>query len=70
MKNITSSPRFYLKEFKVSDAIHFYNLNKNPEVIKYTRDSPFKSLSDTKKFILNHCTYNEYVYGSWAVCLK
>lgn len=70
MKIITTSSRLYLREFVVDDAFHFYNLNNDPEVIKYTGDPPFISISDAEEFIKNYSAYHDYSYGRWAVCLK
>ena len=70
MKTITSSLRLYLREFEIGDAIHFFNLNNDPEVIKYTGDLPFNLVSDAEEFINNYSGYNDYGYGRWAVCLK
>ena len=70
MKITATSSRLYLREFVVNDAIHFYNLNNDPEVIKYTGDPPFDSVSDAKIFLQNYSAYRDYGYGRWAVCLK
>jgi len=70
MKIITTSQRLILREFKQSDAIHFYNLNKDPEVIKYTGDPPFISVSEAEEFIINYSAYKKHGYGRWAACLK
>ena len=70
MKIISTSKRLFLREFKQSDAIHFYNLNNDPEVIKYTGDPAFTSVSETEIFIQNYAAYRDYSYGRWAVCLK
>jgi len=70
MKIITTSQRLILREFIQSDAIHFYNLNKDPEVIKYIGDPPFISVSEAEEFIGNYSAYKKYGYGRWAVCLK
>ena len=70
MKIITTSQRLFLREFELKDAIHFFNLNNDPEVIKYTGDSPFNSIEEAETFINNYSAYNDYGYGRWAVCLK
>ena len=70
MKIISSSSRLFLREFSIDDSLHFFNLNKDPEVIKYTGDSSFKSVSEAEIFIQNYSEYKDYGYGRWAVCLK
>jgi len=35
MKIILTTPRLILCEFDVTDALHFYELNINPEVMRY-----------------------------------
>lgn len=39
---ILKTKRLTLREFELSDAKSLYELNSNPEVIKYTGDPPFK----------------------------
>lgn len=70
MKIITTSSRLILREFTIEDAINFFNLNKDPKVIKYTGDPPFKSILEAKIFIQNYSAYKDNGYGRWAVCLK
>lgn len=70
MKFILETERLYLRKFEISDGIHFYNLNNDPIVLKYTGDKPFKSVEEATLFLKN---YNEYAlngFGRWAVCLK
>ena len=70
MKIITTSQRLILREFEKSDGIHFYSLNNDPEVIKYTGDPTFTSVSEAEEFIENYSVYRDFGYGRWAVCLK
>jgi len=70
MKIITTSSRLFLREFFIDDAVNFFNLNNDPEVIKYTGDPPFNSVSEAEIFIQNYSTYKDYGFGRWAVCLK
>ena len=70
MKIITSSSRLFLREFSINDGVHFFNLNKDPDVIKYTGDPAFKSVSEAEIFIQNYSAYKDSGYGRWAVCLK
>ena len=70
MKIITTSSRLFFREFVIDDALHFFNLNNDPIVIKYTGDPVFNSVSEAESFIINYSAYKDYGYGRWAVCLK
>ena len=70
MKIIVETERLYLREFIDKDAIHFYQMNNDPDVIKYAGDSPFDSLESAKNFLLNYQDYKINNMGRWAVCLK
>lgn len=70
MKIISQTERLYLREFELKDAIHFFEMNNDPDVIKYTGDGPFDSLKDAVNFVKNYEDYNTYNMGRWAVCLK
>ncbi|MBI1837065.1 MAG: GNAT family N-acetyltransferase [Flavobacteriia bacterium] len=62
--------RLILREFNTQDASSFYKLNSNPEVLKYTGDSAFKTVLEAQEFIKNYQHYSKYEYGRWAVLLK
>ena len=70
MKIILETERLYLREFIDSDGFHFYHLNCDMDVIRYTGNKPFKSLDEANKFIHNYSDYKRNGYGRWAVCLK
>jgi RimJ/RimL family protein N-acetyltransferase len=70
MKIILETNRLYLREFIDADGFHFYHLNNDLDVIKYTGNEPFKSLSAATEFIKNYSDYQRNGYGRWAVCLK
>lgn len=67
---ILKTKRLTLREFELSDANSLYELNSDPEVIKYTGDPPFKNIEDAKEFILNYSHYKKYGFGRWAVILN
>ena len=54
MKKIITTPRMYLREFIPEDSIHFFHMNNDPEVIKYTGDPPFSSQDAAAKFIATY----------------
>ena len=70
MKIITHTKRLYLREFTENDAIHFFEINSDPDVIKYTGDGPFDNLEAAVNFLKNYEDYNKNNMGRWAVCLK
>ena len=70
MKVIIETERCYLREFSVSDAQHFYDLNADEEVIKYTGDKAFSTIAEAKSFLQNYHQYELYGYGRWAVIEK
>ena len=72
MKNgyILETPRLLLREFREEDAPHFFQLNEESEVIRYTGDQPFISVEEARQFLLDYDQYEKYGYGRWAVLLK
>lgn len=70
MTIITETERLYLREFTREDAIHFFNMNNNPEVIRYTGDQAFESVEEAEGFLKNYKQYQLYKMGRWAVCDK
>jgi len=62
--------RLILREFSLLDAESLFALNTNPNVLQYSGDVPFASISDSELFIRNYSSYAEYGYGRWAVILK
>lgn len=70
MKIILETERLYLREFIKSDGFHFFHLNNDPDVLKYTGNDPFKTLDEATKFIENYPDYKRNGFGRWAVCSK
>ena len=70
MKIITETERLYLREFIEEDGIHFFEMNNDPDVIKYIGDGPFESLKAATNFLKNYQDYKKNNMGRWAVCLK
>ncbi|MEX2350625.1 MAG: GNAT family N-acetyltransferase [Flavobacteriaceae bacterium] len=70
MNIIIETPRLYLREFINNDAQDFFEMNNDPEVIKYTGDVPFASVQAAKEFIDNYDHYKLYGFGRWALCDK
>jgi [ribosomal protein S5]-alanine N-acetyltransferase len=70
MKPIIETQRCYLRELTVDDAQSFYDLNADPEVVKYTGDKAFENVTEAKNFLENYNQYKLYGYGRWAVIDK
>lgn len=70
MKTILQTPRLILRELNINDAQNFYELNANPNVIKFTGDSSFQSISEAEEFLKNYDDYKRNSYGRWAVMKK
>jgi len=70
MKIILETERLYLREFIDNDGFHFYHLNNDKEVLKYTGNSPFENIEEANVFIRNYNDYKRNGFGRWAVCLK
>ena len=70
MKYILESHRLLLREFNISDAEKMFELNNDPDVLKYTGDIPFDSVQNAEEFIKKYNSYKVYGFGRWAVVLK
>ncbi len=70
MKQILETSRLILRELNSNDAKDFYDLNSNPNVIKYTGNSAFKDVEEARKFLENYTDYRLNGYGRWAVIDK
>lgn len=70
MKTILETPRLLLRELNVNDAEQFYQLNLNPNVIKYTGNSAFANVGEAVSFLENYQDYKQNGYGRWAVIDK
>ena len=55
-----------LREFHISDAPALYELNSDPEVMRYTGDKPFSSIAEAESFVQNYDAYEKYGFGRWA----
>jgi RimJ/RimL family protein N-acetyltransferase len=67
---VFETERLVLKKFNVADAQGFYELNLDPEVIRYTGDMSFASVAEAETFIRNYDHYDRYGFGRWSVSVK
>jgi RimJ/RimL family protein N-acetyltransferase len=72
MNIILETERLRLREFTLSDAQLIYDLNDDPEVIRYVGDPACKDLEDATLVLENIILpqYAKYNIGRWAVELK
>ena len=70
MKIIIETPRLYLRDFDINDAQNFYDLNLNPNVIRYTGNTAFTDVDEACTFLENYQDYKVNGYGRWAVISK
>ena len=62
--------RLFLRPFSSEDAKDIFELNSDPEVMKYTGDQPFGSITEARKFILSYNHYEKWNRGRLSVFLK
>ncbi|GAA0720207.1 GNAT family N-acetyltransferase [Aquimarina litoralis] len=72
MKHIAETGRLILREFINEDAQDFFDLNSDPDVLKFTGDEAFAKIEDAVIFLKNYQErqYRSLGYGRWAVILK
>lgn len=67
---ILETNRTYLREMTIEDAENAFQLNLDPDVVKYTGDKPFDSIEDASVFLSNYDHYKKYGFGRWGVINK
>lgn len=67
MKTIGQTSRLILRETSAADAQMMYDLNNDPEVIRYTGDPPFQSVAEASIFLDQYDHFQKYNRGRWAV---
>lgn len=70
MHFIIETPRLLLREFDITDAQAMFLLNADPEVLMFTGDEPYKSITEVWQFILQYDQYKKYKMGRFTVLLK
>jgi len=70
MEKILENEQIYLRKLTVSDAIHFFNLNNDPDVLQFTGDKPFLNRKEAESFLAHYPNYKRDGYGRWAVCMQ
>lgn len=62
--------RLLLREMTPDDAPFAFDLNSDPEVLKYTGDEPFDSIEEARRFLENYSDYQRNGFGRWGVQRK
>lgn len=70
VKNKMETDRLILREWITEDAKNFFDLNNDPDVVKYTGDPPFESIEATQEFIRNYDAFEKEGMGRWICVLK
>jgi len=70
IRKVIETPRLVLREFVLNDAENIWELNSDPEVIKYTGDPPFATIKKAREFLLDYTDYEKNGFGRWAVITK
>lgn len=70
MKHSIETERLFLRKLTIDDAQSFYELNLDPNVIKYTGNVPFLNVEEAKCFLKHYKDYHENGFGRWAVIDK
>lgn len=64
---IAKTPQITLRRFALKDAAGLFELNSDPEVLRYTGDTPFASIKEARDFIRAYGHYDLYGYGRWSI---
>jgi RimJ/RimL family protein N-acetyltransferase len=67
---IAETNRLRLRQSTPEDAQFAYDLNADPEVIRYTGDPPFESVESARTFLRGYNHYEIYGMGRWYCELK
>jgi [ribosomal protein S5]-alanine N-acetyltransferase len=70
MEIVIETPRLLLRQFTSEDAADLYELNADPEVLRFTGDEAFDTIEEASNFIQNYTDYKENGFGRWAVKAK
>lgn len=71
MTIITETERLILREIEQGDAPAMFELNSDPEVVRYTGDGPFDSPAEAESFVRAYVAKNSGTgFGRWIIQLK
>jgi ribosomal-protein-alanine N-acetyltransferase len=67
---LVETERLKLRSFILEDTEAMYELNSDPEVMRWTGDVPFESVDAAREFLKAYDPYSVHGYGRWAVIRK
>ncbi len=67
---LIETQRLLFRPFSEIDAEGLFEMNNDPDVMRYTGDAPFGSLVAAKNFVAQYNPYETYGYGRWTVLLR
>ncbi len=67
METIGNTKRLLLRETKPNDGQVFFELNNDPEVIKFTGDPAFSSVEEASQFLHDYDHFEKHGRGRWAI---
>jgi RimJ/RimL family protein N-acetyltransferase len=72
MKVILETDRLLIREYVEDDAQMFFELNSNPEVLRFVPDKPLLNVEQARQLLLDHpiADYRKYGFGRGACILK
>lgn len=70
MTFILETDRLRLREMSHNDARHLYELNLDPDVLRFTGDIPFANVQEAETFIGDYDQYKKHGFGRWVVSDK
>src|SRR5437868_13596410 len=72
MKVILETDRLLLRQFVETDAEAFFQLNSNPEVLRFVPDKQLHSVEEARQLLIDHpiADYQKYGFGRGACILK
>lgn len=70
MRWILETDRLKLRELSPEDASFAFELNADPEVVRYTGDEPFPTVEAARAFLEAYPDYRLHGMGRWLVVRK
>lgn len=69
-EQLPESEHFTFKVIRGEHAEKMFELNADPEVVRYTGDGAFGSVQEARQFIENYSAYDDYGIGRWLLTHK
>ncbi len=72
MKVVLETDRLFLREYVEDDAEAFFQLNSDPEVVRFTPNAVLQNVDQAREILLANpmADYRKYGFGRWACILK